>query len=216
MSQTLSIYQIPIYIGRLQSKERIEKSFSKVIKKKENFATNPTWDCPTKSTLHTENNHEHPWDVFLEEVQGYHLKEFVKTITNDSPWENIRVQSNCWMNKYETGDYQEVHNHTSLGIQFSCSYMFKLPSAEPLLRFKWGPNDWYDSTGLSNLFKQTPGPIWVPDVQKEGDIIIFPSFLEHLVLPNRSDEPRYTISANFYLIPENMASEVEKDYNLKK
>ena len=43
--------------------------------------------------------------------------------------------------------------------------MFKLPSAEPLLRFKWGPNDWYDSTGLSNLFKQTPpteGPLVNP------------------------------------------------------
>lgn len=216
MSQTLSIFQIPIYIGRLQSQEKIEKSFSEVIKKEENFASNSNWDCSVKSTLNTTNNDQHPWDIFLEEIKEYHLKQFCKTITNNSPWENIQVRANCWMNKYEKGDYQEVHNHTSLGIQFSCSYMFKLPTDDPLLRFKWSGNEWYESTGLSNLFNQTAGPIWVPDQQKEGDIFIFPSFLEHLVLPNKSDDPRYTISANFYLMPANMASEVEKEYSLKK
>lgn len=212
MSQTLSIFQIPIYVGRLQSQEIIEKAFSKVIEKEENFATTPNWDCSVKSTLNTKHNKEHPWGVFLEEVKGYHLKEFCKTITNNSPWKNIRVNSNCWMNKYEKGDYQEVHNHTSLGIQFSCSYMFKLPTTEPLLRFRWAANDWYDSTGLSNLFQETAGPIWTSETQREGDIFIFPSFLEHLVLPNRSDEPRYTISANFYLMPDNLAQDVEKEY----
>ena len=155
MSQTLSIYQIPIYIGKLQSQEKIEKDFSKVIKKESNFISNPTWDCSVKSTLYTENNDEHPWNTFREEVEGYHLKQFVKTITNNASWDNVRVQSNCWMNKYEKGDYQEVHNHTSLGIQFSCSYMFKLPTDDPLLRFKWSGNEWYESTGLSNLFNQT-------------------------------------------------------------
>ena len=216
MSQTLSPYQIPIYVGRLQSQEKIEEAFSKVIKTESNFAPNPTWDCSVKSTLYTTNNEKHPWNVFREEVEGYHLKQLVKAITNNGPWDNIRVNSNCWMNKYEKGDFQEVHNQVSLGIQFSCAYMFKLPTAEPLLRFRWPQNDWYQSVGLSNMFENVPGSMWVPEVQTEGDIFIFPSFLEHLVLPNRSDDPRYTISANFYLMPENMASEVEKEYTLKK
>ena len=36
---------------------------------------------------------------------------------------------------------------------------------------------------------------------EEGDLLIFPSYLPHSVLPNQSDEDRVVVSLNIFILP---------------
>jgi len=103
-----------------------------------------------------------------------------------------------WYNVYTDGEYQEVHDH--LGSLFEPSHF----SFIHFLCFdneNHNPPEFRDPlsqlrTTSLELERNNCGEVYVPDV-KEGDLIMFPSYLQHCVPPGKKTEyPRITISFN--------------------
>jgi hypothetical protein len=115
-----------------------------------------------------------------------------------------------WYNYYLSGCNIEYHDH--LGplktITHSMVYFLKLNDNHPKITFHNYTN--YHilySTNLEmkkiypkdDINHSIIHPFWNLDV-KEGDLIIFPSYLPHGVFLQKIDDPRITISSNILLL----------------
>lgn len=141
----------------------------------------PTWLSGVESNYH--NNpmmHPNTYD-HLAEVIERNLKETGK-------YKNPRIV-NIWRNKYTSKDVQEVHIHA--GAQWSfIIYETVERSNTVFLNPSWKMIDIYYGTDV----KAFPFN-WKPEVEP-GTIIIFPSYLEHYVLPGNEGS---TIAGNVAL-----------------
>jgi len=103
-----------------------------------------------------------------------------------------------WYNVYTDGEYQEVHDH--LGSLFEPSH-FSFIHFLCFDKENHNPPEFRDPlsqlrTTSLELERNNCGEVYVPDV-KEGDLIMFPSYLQHCVPPGKKTEyPRITISFN--------------------
>jgi len=146
--------------------------------------SNNEWSCNVKTSRGVEYN----WDGFLTHISPYFLQLPYKkkgSIKFDTPW----------MNVYTNGCYQEPHHHVSSGNQLSYCYFLKLPVNSGKFGFM---NENYRNYCLNdfNDFIDIDQPEWgYPDV-KEGDLLIFPSFLIHQVTYQAVNKCRVTISGN--------------------
>ena len=100
------------------------------------------------------------------------------------------ILTDLWMNVYETKHWQEKHIHSP--GQWSGIYYAIFDSKEHSPTHFYHPNEnLLASNGIdSNATLE-------PKIQ-EGDMIIFPSWLEHAAPLNKSSKLRATISFNFY------------------
>jgi len=106
--------------------------------------------------------------------------------------------NDIWYNVYLDGEYQEVHDHIGSVLNpahFSCIHFLSFNRGEhqppefrdPLAQLRHLSLE-FDSNNC--------GDVYVPDIH-EGDLLMFPSYLQHCVLPCRKTEyPRITISFN--------------------
>ena len=103
-----------------------------------------------------------------------------------------------WYNVYTDGEYQEVHDH--LGSLFEPSH-FSFIHFLCFDKKNHNPPEFRDPlsqlrTTSLELERNNCGEVYVPDVT-EGDLIMFPSYLQHCVPPGKKTEyPRITISFN--------------------
>jgi hypothetical protein len=121
------------------------------------------------------------------------LKPSIELFANDLEATIKYTMYNPWMNLYKRGDHQEVHEHS--GNDISC--VFFANSGEGFAEFYFKDRN---SIFLTEKVKRLINykNVYVPDV-KEGDIIFFPSNLEHGVSPHNSDVTRRTLSVNLTL-----------------
>ena len=124
---------------------------------------------------------------FLTDAMTLFLKQLLK---NSDPvdYQFSLDFSAPWINYYKKGHYQEVHNH--LPSHFSYCYYVKLPvnSGDTIFINS-------DHTYNSLIPFKTTANRFIPLIN-EGDLIIFPSYLNHYVTDNKSDESRITIAGN--------------------
>lgn len=111
------------------------------------------------------------------------------------------LYSDCWVNRYFSGHYTPIHTH---GGEVSGIIFLKIPQKElhqdsvrniesqsrttesrycGQVQFLYGSNQSYCEQ------------IWRPD-QTDGNILIFPSWLSHLVFPQKTNKERRTLSFN--------------------
>jgi hypothetical protein len=101
-----------------------------------------------------------------------HLKEYLNYKNN-----NLRPL-NYWYQQYAKGDYHTWHNHGS--ASFSCVYYVDLNKDNPKTTFKINKNEFEIKV-------------------EEGEVLIFPGFLEHTSKENISDYVKTIISFNLGL-----------------
>lgn len=111
---------------------------------------------------------------------------------------------NFWANVYENGEYQEDHTHLSdeynaRPVQFSCIHFLKFDSEKHVPVAFVDPIEITRYTSLemkSNYYRSH----YYPQV-KEGDLLMFPSYLSHYVRPSEPTpgNPRITVSFNLAL-----------------
>ena len=148
------------------------------------------WNCSVQSSFETDNNFS--WDYFYECIKP-NLADMHQQL-NGNPLHQFKM-TEAWLNKYERGDSQEVHTHIGAdNCTFSCSYFAQYALNDARFLF-YDPDQ---TKHLGDFTKHYDGVVntWFPDV-REGDIIIFPSWLHHQVDVQRSDTTRITVSANF-------------------
>jgi hypothetical protein len=116
-------------------------------------------------------------NIELTNILGYLLKPYCINFTFSI--------TKIWINKYEKNDYQGAHVH---GSNFSF-----------IIYYRGNSNTIFNSPS-KNILQCFDNPIfdihYEPNL-KQGDIIIFPSYLEHWVKPNSGT---VTISGNIKIL----------------
>lgn len=192
---TIHLYGIPVYKTLLHGHSNVQKEFEPFLEDSKFLKRSNDWACNVDTTFGNREADDMPWNVFIKPaMEG--LNEYLETFQIDLPAE-YRIE--CWLNRYNKGDFQEVHNHTGVSA-ISCAYMMKTPPGSGNFTFYNNTYDHFWQTDLPLLTTQdfkynnriTP-PL------EEGEIIYFPSNLNHYVSPNNTAHTRATISANFII-----------------
>ena len=132
-------------------------------------------------------------------LKKYYSDAIYEIFDREITWE---IVDDIWYNYYERSSYQELHEHIAdpfQKIHFSCIHYLSYD------REVHTPAEFQDPISAIRahsltLDKDFVGDFYIPQVE-EGDLIMFPSYLQHRVLPQKvSDIPRITLSFNFRLL----------------
>ena len=98
-----------------------------------------------------------------------------------------------WVNKYQKGDFQELHNHPTVDL----AVVVFLNDGPDFGEFYFNDIGYtqFNPAWYPILKKLDRGSIWIPDI-KAGDVIVFPSHMMHGVTPHKSDVVRETFAYN--------------------
>ena len=107
-----------------------------------------------------------------------------------------------WYNVYMNGEWQEEHDHVGgpHGSHYSCIHFLSFdPKIHQPVEFR-DPLSQLRNLSVE-LDRNNYDHTWYPDI-KEGDFIMFPSYLAHSVKPGKPtpDYPRITIAFNFRVL----------------
>jgi len=170
----LNLFSIPVYIGNID----IDKV------KVTNQGFEKTWACRTNSSFNFQNT--------LEDDSAKYVLNVIYNLIRKDVQSPCKIEIlNIWENRYENRDYQEKHVHPHSHFSFiiykqidESKTIFYNPAFYPITSF-------YDSSFLThtNFFKTDFKPMC-----KTNQIIVFPSFLEHMVRKNTKKS--ITISGN--------------------
>jgi uncharacterized protein (TIGR02466 family) len=195
-----NIFATPYYCAPVEQKETIDSILDGV--DVDNYVEKHRfWDCDVRTghDMDAVSPSKDEWlDVFLGIVQPHIFNYIESTIVDDKFDYRIHWP---WFNLYEKGEHQEVHIHNR--GSFSWCYFHRLPEDSSKFSFINKDdvlNSYGNNGGLIEFFKFKH----YPNV-KEGDIVVFPSWLMHMVSPHKNDkEERITISGNvsLYAHPE--------------
>jgi hypothetical protein len=157
----INLFEIPIFIGNIKSKE---------IKLKNQFFKS-NWLSETKSSY---DINETSIEKIEDESASYLLKTIVKLLEEKINYPfRITLQS-VWENEYGKDDYQEPHIHPNSDFSF---IIYKQGEEGKTVFFNPSRNFIEPFANIKNMFQKT----FMPKC-KEDQIVIFPSFLEHMVL----------------------------------
>lgn len=198
------LYPISIYHNRVEDNERMKELIVPQIEKNlKDIAPVPngwlTTQCKTSFDSDDINgsifyNGEHS-----EEIRGQYmnvLKSFF-----DKDWE-VDIPS-MWFNYYTNGEYQEGHTHLgtyNAPLHFACVHFLSLdPERHSPLAFT-DPLT-VIRTPMFEMDSSNYGEKYYVNA-KEGDFVMFPSYLEHEVKagPPTPDYPRITVSFNIRML----------------
>ena len=192
------IFGIPVLKTRMPDHDTIKTEFSSFLTDEETFRdASSTWDCNCGTTHGKEdNNNKLPWDTFFQSINPL-ISQYAQIVGFNT--EKYELFGYAWANRYAKGQHQEIHAHEGDNNIISCAYMLDLPDDDVDL----GQFIFYNSayrifpTDIHYMFnKKEYSKRYNPEL-KDGDIIFFPSSLEHYVTYNKTDKIRASISANF-------------------
>ena len=155
----INLFEVPIFIGNIDSKK---------IKLKNQFF-NPHWMSETNSS-YTKNTRE-----TIEKESALYLLNIIVQLLQEKINYSFEINlQNIWENQYNKDDYQEPHIHTESDFSF---IVYKEGEEGKTLFFNPSRNFIEPFVNINTMFQRT----FMPKCKKD-QIIIFPSFLEHMVL----------------------------------
>ncbi len=187
--KTKRLFTIPIRKTRLLETEALKQRFlpDMLQRYKHNQHEKPKfW---TTDRIHTsfgaKDSKEHAFASMPE--------EYVQFVCDVIPPSRYSVQ--LWHNMYWMGqEYQEMHHHMPCHLSIIHFLLFDKAEHKPPV--------FYDPARLikaSCRQEGVPKDYWQESdtiVVEEGDVLIFPSYLEHYVPPGNYTKPRVTVSMN--------------------
>ena len=147
-------------------------------------------------------------------VTDTHGEEVNRSITGNEKKYNPKMKS-MWVNRSYAGDYNPEHDHPSdADIGLSCIMYLTVPMGisagdgskkstslagasglvDGYTRFCWGHNSTTDMKKLKPSTEQYIKP-------EVGQLLMFPSWLNHSVLPFTGEGERRSLSANINMFP---------------
>ena len=206
MNKRKQIFPVSYYQGQVENNDRLKQQLLPQINFKKNKVKVPEGWSTTKIITSIENDKANDFLYNSEELSNQYINVIESFCDDDYVIEIDEI----WFNYYIDGEYQEQHNHLDSAMEvrtkgekractFSCIHFlcYDKEVHSPVV-FK-------DPISLirSHSFefashKHDDGH--KPDIS-EGDMIMFPSYLEHEVKAGRPtpDNPRITISFNLNL-----------------
>jgi hypothetical protein len=157
----LDLFSIPIFIDNVDS--------SKINLTNKNFEK--TWNSKVTSSFNFENT--------LDKESANYLFKIIASLISKHFYTNQKIELlNIWENKYLENDFQEKHKHPHSHFSF---IIYKDVEEGKTIFFN-PAIDLIESYYPPNFFKQTNffQLEFLPKCRKD-QIVIFPSFLEHMV-----------------------------------
>ena len=120
-----------------------------------------------------------------------------------------------WYNCYVDGEFQESHDHIGPlfnSSHFSCIHFLSFDTTRHKPVTLEDPLSQIRALSLE-LHQNNYGALYHPDI-KEGDFIMFPSYLKHSVesSPSTPDYPRITIAMNIRVLEYNGMKQFQSNY----
>ncbi|HWW20851.1 MAG TPA: TIGR02466 family protein [Steroidobacteraceae bacterium] len=122
----------------------------------------------------------------LERQLADHVKAFCRKLDLNLPTRKL-VMTDCWANVMPTGVVHGLHLHPLSTI--SGTYYVRIPAQAPGLKF--------EDPRLDRMMAAPRRRAWELIPVKEGDVVLFESWLRHEVPANTARAQRITISFNF-------------------
>ena len=219
------IHAVPIYIEQIDDKYKENINFILNIVK---FGISDNWHdtkCLTTASHGSSflmdgeadvifNNHGlFIYDIILDKAHKFSEQLNIKNLKltlNSCGVEKCKNCTELWSSKYTKGMYQAEHNHLDKGEIFSFVYFVKYDASKDAdLTFV---KDMSNAINKGFLSENSPNtlheelrehPVFCNHVTlniKEGDLVIFPSYLDHLVEEQKHDGPRITIAGNLFKV----------------
>ena len=120
--------------------------------------------------------------------------ELLSEIKLNKPVENI-LDITSWININGKYSYNELHNH--IGMSFSGVYYIKVPEGDCGTIGFQDPRPLVAGDFFFNQRYEGGGDYAYPP--KEGMLLLFPGFIDHMVRSNRTNEDRISLSFNLLL-----------------
>lgn len=192
--QTVFLFGTPVMIMRMPNHDEIRSKFLPCLEEDKYFKKVSSWQSDVETTFELEDQGDLPWDITLKSLyQGLdaYLQNFNMT-------KDVDFVVHAWANRYKKGMNQEIHNHLGNNNAISCAYMMELPKdSGDFVFYKEGNNHWH-TVGIADLCEENfPFSNRHTPPLNEGDVIFFPSYLDHYVTNNTNEQRRATVSANF-------------------
>ena len=139
-------------------------------------------------------------DSILEENDFSEIKDFllkcVSSIKNEIYRDDVKILlAQSWANVNRFGHYNLNHvhgnSHWSCAYYVTETYTAPLYFIDPRVRINMDVSHFF----LKNKYFNTLGS----EKSMPGEVIFFPSWLEHAVAKNSTDNPRISISCNFLI-----------------
>lgn len=183
--------------------EKYSNQFDSYLKNTNNIKTS-SWDhCNVKSSyfnnVFIRNNHRLDFDCMFSDMLFNEIELFCKELNiNEYNKDSLKIQD-IWFNDYKFGDFQESHNHSGPQTIFSFVYLLKSAHSnlDSKLCFGNPRSNLFKYNNYERLFNVNEYKThFIPDL-KNGDLIIFPSHMDHYVsIHKNKDVNRITISGN--------------------
>jgi uncharacterized protein (TIGR02466 family) len=186
----LNLFGIPIYVGKIKlKKEEID------------YVINSNYErVYVNNGFRTKNNY------LLNDKNLKNLKKEIENELSSFVYDQLKIKNNykfvmlnSWGMKHVKNDWAQPHCHSNSFI----SGVVYLKTNKNSGYFSFNKNlNWNNISSNFLKFEYTDYTQQNCDawsiLPENGDVILFPSFLEHSVSKNESDEDRYCCSFNFY------------------
>ncbi len=199
MSEILKAFPISIFKSKVKNNDYLKELLvGKISKNSEKLKTPDGWSTNNIKTSYM--GEPEGSELFFPGSQYVEiLKEnYLTTLDDIFDREYSVLIYDMWYNYYTDGEYQEDHNH--LGsvfkpIHFSCIHFLSFDSSQHVSPHFVDPLSQIRTFSFE-LDKTEYDDTFFPQI-KEGDFLMFPSYLTHGVSPcTKTDYPRITISFN--------------------
>jgi uncharacterized protein (TIGR02466 family) len=190
-------FSTPIWSRRLVNYERVNKHLLEVTELLEKEA--PSVTRSNVGGWHSMADlHQDARLLEIRQIIGQVSAECARSLAFDFEKADLIYQG-MWINKNKTGDFNKAHIHPNAIL--SGSYYIKVPPESGNIEF-------YDPVRERLM---TPYPIKARTAKnsspleykaRDGLLIIFPSWLQHAVQPNRSDDVRVSMAFNMGYRPK--------------
>ena len=148
-------------------------------------------DWISKDTYNTHGTHELSLDSNFSDINSW-ISSQVKLYADQLGYHDNFIINNSWFNIYQEETYQEKHTHPNSHI--SAIYYLKCNS-DSAKTFFYNPYDDMCRPALKELTLYNFS--WIHHNPIPGKLILFRSYIPHMVEKNFSNELRITLSYNF-------------------
>ena len=187
------------YTGQMPNHASLKEKFMKGLERA--TFTETAWDCDVDTTYnqpYTESMDVFPWHEYLAGVRS-NISIMAEEL--GSPPFQARPHG-AWVNVYRDGQFQELHDHverqTTCSVIYFANYDHELDAR---VSFRNSKSDKYKYSNFNRLLPHDFA-MYCP-VVKEGDVLIFPGFMEHSVGKQKGDRTRVTVSCNITILAMN-------------
>lgn len=191
------LFKVPIFHGKLDNWKKYNRDLlplCKEIRKETDDMSGLPWNCNVWST-YAYDDQLFKRSEFQEVSRA--IATYVRSYLDRRQWKGEAkiLMTELWVNHQDKYQYQEYHDHRERII--SGIYYIDVPEGAPGIMMKTPLKANFDDLFFNEDAVQEVNHL---DIQT-GDLLLFPSWLDHGVKSNMTDSHRVNVSFNFG-IPE--------------